>query len=140
MISGATEQELEIANARAELLLEIKDKDKEIERLNKELEEYKKDFKEANDLALKLITNNREYVCKSIKDTIDILIEKLQQKENIIKEVREYITSYESIETIQQFDHNKNNKDLDYSTIDEMTRRYMMVHDKILKILDKENI
>ena len=62
----------------------------------------------------------------------------LQQKENIIKEVREYITSYESIETIQQFDHNKNNKDLDYSTIDEMTRRYMIVHDKILKILDKE--
>ena len=62
----------------------------------------------------------------------------LQQKENIIKEVREYITSYESIETIQQFDHNKNNKDLDYSTIDEMTRRYMMVHDKTLEILDKE--
>lgn len=61
----------------------------------------------------------------------------LQQKENIIKDVREYITSYESIETIQQFDHNKNNKDLDYSTIDEMTRRYMMVHDKILEILDK---
>ena len=59
---------------------------------------------------------------------------------SIIKEVREYITSYESIETIQQFDHNKNNEDLDYSTIDEMTRRYMMVHDKILKILDKENI
>ena len=61
----------------------------------------------------------------------------LQQKENIIKEVREYITSYESIETIQQFDHNKNNKDLDYSTIDEMTRRYMMVHDRILEILEK---
>ena len=68
------------------------------------------------------------------------LYKQLQQKENIIKEVREYITSYESIETIQQFDHNKNNKDLDYSTIDEMTRRYMMVHDKILKILDKEVI
>ena len=62
----------------------------------------------------------------------------LQQKENIIKEVREYITSYESIETIQQFDHNKNNKDLDYSTIDEMTRRYMIVHDKILEILGGE--
>lgn len=62
---------------------------------------------------------------------------KLQQKENIIKEVREYITSYESIETIQQFDHNKNNKDLDYSTMDEMTRRYMIVHDKVLEILDK---
>lgn len=67
------------------------------------------------------------------------LKQELQQKENIIKEVREYITSYESIETMQQFDHNKNNKDLDYSTIDEMTRRYMIVHDKVLKIIDKEN-
>lgn len=67
-------------------------------------------------------------------------LEDLDKKDNIIKEVREYITSYESIETIQQFDHNKNNEDLDYSTIDEMTRRYMMVHDKILKILDKEVI
>jgi len=42
---------------------------------------------------------------------------------SIIKEVREHITSYESIETIQQFDHNKNNKDLD----------------KLLEILDKTN-
>ena len=71
-------------------------------------------------------------------DYVEELKDQLQQKENIIKEVREYITSYESIETIQQFDHNKNNKDLDYSTIDEMTRRYMIVHDKILEILDKE--
>ena len=74
-----------------------------------------------------------------IKGLYDLSARVIKQ-ENIIKEVREYITSYESIETIQQFDHNKNNKDLDYSTIDEMTRRYMMVHDKILKILDKENI
>ena len=72
------------------------------------------------------------------KNRNEKLNNQLQQKENIIKEVREYITSHESIETIQQFDHNKNNKDLDYSTIDEMTRRYMMVHDKILEILDKE--
>ena len=75
---------------------------------------------------------------KEQREENEQLKNQLQQKENIIKEVREYITSYESIETIQQFDHNKNNKDLDYSTIDEMTRRYMMVHDKILKILDKE--
>lgn len=91
---------------------------------------------------LKIFTNNIE---ESAREQIDLLLEQevkklrnqLQQKENIIKEVREYITSYESIETIQQFDHNKNNKDLDYSTIDEMTRRYMMVHDKILKIIDR---
>lgn len=70
-------------------------KDKEIERLNKELEEYKKDFKEANDLALKLITNNQEYVCKSIKDTIDILIEKLQQKDDEIKELNNIINTLE---------------------------------------------
>ena len=42
MISGAIEQELEIANARAELLLEIKDKDKEIERLNNIINEFDK--------------------------------------------------------------------------------------------------
>ena len=70
-------------------------------------------------------------------DYITNLQNQLQQKENIIKEIKEYITSYESIETIQQFDHNKNNKDLDYSTMDEMTRRYMIVHDKVLEILDK---
>lgn len=79
----------------------------------------------------------QEWFNNDMFDTYKLEIERLH---NIIKEVREYITSYESIETIQQFDHNKNNKDLDYSTIDEMTRRYMMVHDKILKILDKEVI
>ena len=65
------------------------------------------------------------------------LEQEIERLHSIIKEVREYITSYESIETIQQFDHNKNNKDLDYSTIDEMTRRYMIVHDKVLEILDR---
>lgn len=78
------------------------------------------------------------YLLNDTKE-INVLRNQLKQKENIIKEVREYITSYESIETIQQFDHNKNNKDLDYSTIDEMTRRYMIVHDKLLEILDKES-
>lgn len=92
----------------------IEEQDKEIERLTKRLEEAQLGY-----LAVE---------------------EKNKRLHSIIKEVREYITSYESIETIQQFDHNKNNEDLDYSTIDEMTRRYMMVHDKILKILDKEVI
>ena len=90
---------------------------------------------------------NQIATTKKLTDGIEKLYEQevkklrnqLQQKENIIKEVREYITSYESIETIQQFDHNKNNKDLDYSTMDEMTRRYMMVHNRILEILDKVN-
>ena len=89
--------------------------------MNKKIDEEYKDIKDVYVL---------QCICSELKS-------QLQQKENIIKEVREYITSYESIETIQQFDHNKNNKDLDYSTIDEMTRRYMIVHDKILEILDK---
>jgi hypothetical protein len=82
-----------------------------------------------------LVTSNKEILI--LNNRISALEHQLQQKENIIKEVREYITSYESIETIQQFDHNKNNKDLDYSTINEMTRRYMIVHDKVLEILSK---
>ena len=74
-----------------------------------------------------------------MKDYIKSLQTQLQQKENIIKEVREYITSYESISTIQGLENIKNNKDLDEKTLNEMVRRYMMVHDKILEILKGED-
>lgn len=47
----------------------------------------------------------------------------------------EYLTSYEAIEKMQQFDHSKNNEGLDYATITEMTRRYLEVNDKSLNIL-----
>ena len=62
----------------------------------------------------------------------------LQQKENVIKGVREYLTSYESIDTIQGLEDIEKNKDLDEKTLNEMIRRYMIVHDKLLEILDKE--
>ena len=52
-------------------------------------------------------------------------------------EIKEYLTSYESIETIQQCEHSGNNKNLDEKTINEMTRRYLIVHDKVLKIIDE---
>jgi len=61
----------------------------------------------------------------------------LRKVYSIIKEVREYITSYESIETIQQCEHSENNKGLDRDTMIEMTNRYLKVHDKLLEILDK---
>ena len=51
----------------------------------------------------------------------------------------EYLTSYEAIEKIQQFDYSKNNEDLDNSTIDEMTRRYLEVSDKALNILQGDD-
>lgn len=63
----------------------------------------------------------------------------IERLNNIIKEVREYITSYESISIIQGLMKEYSNYDLDIKTMNEMIRRYMIVHDEILKILDKEN-
>ena len=94
--------------------------------------------------------------CKDYKTLLDY-ITNLQQENERLKEANEileqnwldymkccekaieYITSYEAIETIQQCDHSKNNEDLDYSTIDEMTRRYLIVHDNLLNILQGED-
>ena len=63
--------------------------------------------------------------------------EELKRLNNIIKEAREYITSYESISTIQGLDDIDKNKDLDEKTLNEIVRRYLIVHDKLLDILDK---
>ena len=52
-------------------------------------------------------------------------------------EIKEYLTSYESIDTIQQLEIPENNIGLDEDTFIEMVRRYMVIHDKILKIIDK---
>ena len=93
------------------------------------------------------ILNGNLYVMAELYDgsadvisiMLDSLLQELQQKENIIKEVREYITSYESISTIQGLNNLEVlNDGLDYKTIEEMTNRYLKVHDKILEILDKE--
>lgn len=65
-------------------------------------------------------------------------IKQLQQKEDIINKAKEYITSYESISEIQGLDNIKENKYLDEKTMDEMIRRYMNLHDKILEILDNK--
>lgn len=57
---------------------------------------------------------------------------------NKLEKIKEYLTSYESIETMQQCENIENNKDLDEKTMAEMIRRYMIVHDKILKIIEEE--
>ena len=97
----------------------------------------------------KILCNEREEQLKEIERlTISLQAQeeltmnehiKVEKLRSIIKEVREYITSYESIETIQQCEHSENNKGLDNKTMIEMDRRYLIVHDKILNILDKEN-
>lgn len=76
---------------------------------------------------------------QEIKNYIKDLQNQLQQKENIIKEVREYLTSFQSIETIQQTEHPEKNKGLDEKTFIEIVNRYMEVHHKLLEILDKDN-
>lgn len=55
-----------------------------------------------------------------------------------LEKIKKYLTSYESIETMQQCEHSENNKGLDEKTMIEMIRRYMIVHDKILKIIEEE--
>ena len=69
--------------------------------------------------------------------------EKADLYKEVIEEVREYITSYSSIHTIQfgieedSLNDIELNKTLDEKTITEMTNRYLKVHDKLLQILDK---
>lgn len=70
---------------------------------------------------------------------VNSLLKTIRNQDNIIKEVREYMTSYESINTIQQNEIPENNIGLDEDTFVEMVRRYMIVHNKVLEILDKEN-
>ena len=57
-------------------------------------------------------------------------------KEKLL-EIKEYLTSYESINEIQQLEEPENNKGLEVSTFVEMVRRYLIVHDKVLKIIDE---
>lgn len=75
----------------------------------------------------------------------DIYIKQLQQENQKYKEVInkaiEYLTSYSSIHTIQFGTENDSlndielNKTLDEKTLNEMTNRYLKVHDKLLEIL-----
>lgn len=67
--------------------------------------------------------------------------EESQRQKEVIDKSREYLTSYSSIHTIQ-FGTEKDslndielNKTLDEKTLNEMTNRYLKVHDKLLDIL-----
>ena len=69
----------------------------------------------------------------------EILQTRWNSLREINEEAREYLTSYEAISTIQGLDNIENNKQLDEKTMNEMTNRYLKVHDKLLSILDKIN-
>ena len=76
---------------------------------------YYLDRQKAN-ILLNYITNLQqkveqlENIIKENENSTNILIDKYNQLENIRKEAIKYITSYESIETIQQCEHSENNK------------------------------
>lgn len=69
------------------------------------------------------------------------LEQQCKKQKEVIDKSREYLTSYSSIHTIQ-FGTEKDslndielNKTLDEKTLNEMTNRYLKVHDKLLDIL-----
>ena len=104
----------------------IEEQDKEIERLNKKIEQYENPedmtlmFMWCDEKAkdeIKRLNN----IIKGLDNTIENLEEVVEHKENIIKEVREYIE----------------NKLWNY--FDERNI-YLKVRDEFLEILDKENM
>ncbi len=72
-------------------------------------------------------------IAKKIK--IENLEFQLSKANDKLKKIEEYLTSYESISTIQGLNDTKENKNLDKNTMVEMTNRYLKVHDKILSII-----
>lgn len=69
-----------------------------------------------------------------------LLINYIQKQKEIIDKVIKYITSYESISIIQGLTHAEDNKQLDEKTMVEMTNRYLLVHNKLLRILEDEEV
>ena len=88
------------------------------------------------------ISMELDYIEKSSNELEEVTKERDLYKD-VIEEVREYITSYSSIHTIQfgteedSLNDIELNKTLDVKTMTEMIHRYLKVHDKLLQILDK---
>ena len=99
---------------------------------------FEMDYKKSWEKAVSKIYDLQEEN-EMLNNECDTYMKIATKKQERIDKAIEYITSYEAIETIQQFDHRKNNEDLDGATIDEMTRRYLEVHDKLLNILQGED-
>jgi hypothetical protein len=73
----------------------------------------------------------------AVSKVCEVLLLELQAYKDKEEKIREYVTSYESISTIQGLNDITKNKSLDENTMIEMTNRYLEVHDKILQILNE---
>lgn len=79
---------------------------------------------------------NKRIKIELVKENVYLKDLLMQQKE-VLDKIKEYITSYESINTIQECEMPENNIELDEKTFIEMVNRYMKVHDKILELLEE---
>lgn len=81
-----------------------------------------------------------------LHNKIDNLEQQCKMQKEVIDKAIEYLTSYSSIHTIQFGTENDSlndielNKTLDEKTLNEMTYRYLLVHDKLLEILEDKEV
>ena len=92
---------------------------------------------------LKENAENNDKVVDKVNWENQLLKKENKKQKEVIDKSREYLTSYSSIHTIQ-FGTEKDslndielNKTLDEKTLNEMTYRYLKVHDKLLDILEE---
>ena len=100
--------------------------------------------------APKVLTRMRLSCCwgdnlnvKELNDVVDYingLEQEVKKQKEVIDKAVEYITSYESISIIQGLAYIKDNKQFDEKTMTEMTNRYLLVHDKLLQILQEKEV
>lgn len=82
-----------------------------------------------------------EELCLSVMSSENKATHRANDLEDIIEETIEYLTGYESIHTFQFGDEIKEdiemNSQFDKKTFNELQRRYLIIHHKLLNILDK---
>lgn len=108
-----------------------------------ELKDFTIDLTDIDELALGLevCSKKSNMVIQEFADTIIQLQQENKKYKEVIDKAIEYLTSYSSIHTIQFGTENDSlndiglNKTLDEKTLNEMTYRYLKVHDKLLDIL-----
>ena len=120
---------------------------------------YDKGHNDRSCLTISKIQNDNMYVMSSLydgsADVINLMLNSLQEElrqtkllkekyqlkkdkqKELLDKIKEYLTSYESINTIQECEMPENNIGLDEETFIEMVHRYMKVHNKIIKLLEE---
>lgn len=77
---------------------------------------------------------------RKLEDKIKTINNLCKKQKEVISRAIEYITSYESISTIQGLSYIEDNRQFDEKTMTEMINRYLLVHDKLLQILEDKEV